>query len=143
KKIVDVDSESEFEPSLLNTAVYLVALSMQVSTFAINYQGHPFRESLQENTVLYYGLVGVGTIALAGATEFVPEMNSMLSLVPQPFDFKTKLTAIMLLDFGLAWVIEIICKFFFAHNKPKAIARRISKSKSNITKSSTTNEKKE
>ncbi|CAG8522745.1 9987_t:CDS:10 [Ambispora gerdemannii] len=141
KRIVDVDSESEFEPSLLNTAVYLIALSMQVSTFAINYQGHPFRESLRENTFLYYGLLGVGAIAIAGATEFVPELNSWLSLVPQPFDFKTKLTATMLLDFGLAWVVEIICKFFFAHNKPKAIARRISISKSK-TKSSTTNEKK-
>ncbi|CAG8712951.1 24317_t:CDS:10, partial [Gigaspora margarita] len=65
-----VDLEGDFEPSLLNTAVYLISLSMQVSTFAINYQGHPFRESLKENTTLYYGLLSVGAIALSGATEF-------------------------------------------------------------------------
>ncbi|CAG8739180.1 18402_t:CDS:2, partial [Acaulospora morrowiae] len=80
KKVVDL--EGEFEPSLLNTAVYLISLSMQVSTFAINYQGHPFRESLKENTALYYGLLSVGSVALCGATEFVPEMNSILKLVP-------------------------------------------------------------
>jgi cation-transporting ATPase 13A1 len=34
----EVDLEGEFEPSLLNSAVYLIQLSMQVSTFAINYQ---------------------------------------------------------------------------------------------------------
>ncbi|CAG8572133.1 36875_t:CDS:10, partial [Racocetra persica] len=77
-----VDLEGDFKPSLLNTAVYLISLSMQVSTFAINYQGHPFRESLKENTALYYGLLSVGAIALSGATEFIPEMNSMLQLVP-------------------------------------------------------------
>ncbi|CAG8559023.1 16624_t:CDS:10, partial [Cetraspora pellucida] len=65
-----VDLEGDFEPSLLNTAIYLISLSMQVSTFAINYQGHPFRESLKENTALYYGLLSVGAIALSGATEF-------------------------------------------------------------------------
>ena len=45
-------------------------------------QGHPFRESLQENKTLYYGLLSVGGIALSGATEFVPEVNSALQLVP-------------------------------------------------------------
>ncbi|PKC13426.1 hypothetical protein RhiirA5_459417 [Rhizophagus irregularis] len=119
-----VDLEGEFEPSLLNTAVYLISLSMQVSTFAINYQGHPFRESLKENTALYYGLLTVGGIAFAGATEFVPELNSMLKLVPLINDFKLKLVGTMLFDFFGAWLIEIIFKFLFANNKPKDIARK-------------------
>ncbi|CAG8588623.1 7712_t:CDS:10, partial [Funneliformis caledonium] len=75
-----VDLEGEFEPSLLNTAVYLISLSMQVSTFAINFQGHPFRESLRENKALFYGLVSVAGIAFAGALEIVPEINSLLQL---------------------------------------------------------------
>lgn len=37
-RVKEVDLEGEFEPSLLNSAVYLIQLSMQVSTFAINYQ---------------------------------------------------------------------------------------------------------
>jgi cation-transporting ATPase 13A1 len=42
----DIDLEGEFAPSLLNSAVYLLQLIQQISTFAINYQGRPFRESL-------------------------------------------------------------------------------------------------
>lgn len=34
----EVTPDSDFEPNLLNSAMYLVSLIMQVSTFAINYQ---------------------------------------------------------------------------------------------------------
>jgi magnesium-transporting ATPase (P-type) len=59
---------------------------MQVSTFVINYQGWPFRESLKDNKALYYGLVGVASVALFGATEFITELNEGLQLVPFPGD---------------------------------------------------------
>lgn len=80
----EVDLEGDFEPSLLNSAIYLIQLSMQVSTFAINYQGHPFRERIQDNKALYYGLMSVGGVALAGATELWPEVNEQLQLVKFP-----------------------------------------------------------
>ena len=34
----EIDLDAKFEPSLLNTAIYLLGLSQQVSTFAINFQ---------------------------------------------------------------------------------------------------------
>ena len=34
----EIDLEAKFEPNLLNTAIYLLSLSQQVSTFAINFQ---------------------------------------------------------------------------------------------------------
>lgn len=68
-----VDLEKEFQPSLLNSAVYLVSLTQQVSTFAINFIGRPFREGITENPALYYGLLGVAAIAINGASsEFSP-----------------------------------------------------------------------
>ncbi|KAG0348881.1 hypothetical protein BG004_003832 [Podila humilis] len=120
----DIDLERTFEPGLLNSAIYLISLSMQVSTFAINYKGHPFRESLKENTYLYRGLLAVGGVAVAGATEFMPEFNEWLQLVPFPADFKTKLIGIMFFDYFVAWAIEITCNSLFGNFKAKDIAER-------------------
>ncbi|KAI8060538.1 endoplasmic reticulum Ca-transporting P-type ATPase [Gongronella butleri] len=120
----EVDLEGEFEASLLNSGVYLIQLAMQVSTFAINYQGHPFRERIQDNKTLYYGLMSVGGIALAGAMELFPEVNEQINLVKFPSVFRDKLTLCMLLDFGISYAIEIVTKHLFADNRAKPIARR-------------------
>jgi magnesium-transporting ATPase (P-type) len=76
-----IDLEAKFEPSLLNTAIYLLGLSQQVSTFAINYQGRPFREGIRENPALYWGLMGAAAVAFSGATDFMPELNRWLQIV--------------------------------------------------------------
>ncbi|KAI9310292.1 hypothetical protein BX666DRAFT_2009139 [Dichotomocladium elegans] len=120
----EVDLEGEFEPSLLNSGVYLIQLSMQVSTFAINYQGYPFRERIQDNKTLYYGLLSVGGIALAGATELFPEVNEQLKLVKFPSAFRDKLTLCMILDYGISYAIEKVTKQLFADNRAKPIATR-------------------
>lgn len=77
----EIDLEAKFEPSLLNTAIYLLGLSQQVSTFAINFQGRPFREGITENSALYWGLLGAGGVAFSGATDFIPELNRWLQIV--------------------------------------------------------------
>jgi len=33
-----VDLEAKFEPNILNTTVYIISMSLQVSTFAVNYK---------------------------------------------------------------------------------------------------------
>ncbi|KAG0300168.1 hypothetical protein BGZ97_003362 [Linnemannia gamsii] len=119
-----VDLEKTFEPGLLNSAIYLISLSMQVSTFAINYKGHPFRESLRENTYLYRGLMAVAGVAIAGATEFMPEFNEWLQLVPFPEDFKVKLIGIMAFDYFGSWALEIVCNTLFGNFAAKDIVRK-------------------
>lgn len=118
----EIDLEAEFEPSLLNTAIYLLQLAQQVSTFAVNYQGRPFRESIRENKGMYYGLLGVGALALAGATEFIPEMNEQLKLVKMTSTFKTQLSGAMIFDLGVSWAIELVLKYNFMDSKPSDIA---------------------
>ena len=81
-----IDLEAKFEPNLLNTAVFLLGLSQQVSTFALNYQGRPFREGIRENPMLYWGLVGASAVAVSGATDFMPELNRWLQVVEMSTD---------------------------------------------------------
>ena len=120
----DVDLEGEFEPSLLNSAIYLLQLVQQVSTFAINYQGRPFRESIRENRGMYWGLIACSFVAFSASTEFIPELNQKLKLVPFSSAFKTTLTIVMALDYVGCWVVEKVLKQAFSDYQPKDIAIR-------------------
>ncbi|KAI9833930.1 MAG: hypothetical protein M1819_003439 [Sarea resinae] len=120
----DVDLEGDFEPSLLNSAIYLLQLIQQVSTFAINYQGRPFRESISENKGMYYGILLVTGVAFSCATEFIPEINDKMRLVKFTDAFKFTITVVMILDFAGCYVIEKVLKNMFSDFKPKDIALR-------------------
>ncbi|KAF8137626.1 hypothetical protein EV363DRAFT_1254544 [Boletus edulis] len=119
-----IDLDAKFEPSLLNTAIYLLGLSQQVSTFTINFQGRPFREGIRENSKLYWGLVGASAVAFTGSTDFLPELNRWLQIVEMDTAFKVKLTSVMVVDFAGCWVIEMACKYLFADLEPKPLITR-------------------
>ena len=119
-----VDLEGEFEPSLLNSAVYLLQLIQQISTFAINYQGRPFREGIRENRGMYWGLVLVSGVAFSCSTEFIPEINEKLKLVKFSDAFKFTMTTVMVLDYVGCYMIEKGLKWAFSDFRPKDIAIR-------------------
>jgi cation-transporting ATPase 13A1 len=104
--------------------VYLLQLIQQISTFAINYQGRPFREALSENRGMYWGIIGVSAIAFSCSTEFIPEINEKMRLVPFTSDFKTTMTVTMIVDYLGCYVIEKTLKALFSDYKPKDIAVR-------------------
>lgn len=104
--------------------MYLLQLIQQISTFAVNYQGRPFRESLSENKGMFYGIVGVTAIAFACSTELVPELNQAMKLVPFKDEFKTTITAVMILDYAACYVIEVVLKYLFSDLKARDIAER-------------------
>ncbi|KAM6494929.1 hypothetical protein JOM56_009552 [Amanita muscaria] len=116
-----IDLDAKFEPNLLNTAIYLLGLSQQVSTFAINFQGRPFREGIRENPALWWGLVGASAVAFSGSTDFMPELNRWLQIVVMEHTFKVQLTAVMIIDFCGCWVIETMCKYLFANIEAKVM----------------------
>lgn len=124
RRQTEVDLEGEFEPSLLNSAIYLLQLIQQISTFSINYQGRPFRESIRENKAMYWGLVAAAGVAFSCATEFIPELNEKLRLVAFSTEFKFVLTVLMAFDYAGCWVIENVLKRFFSDYQPKDIAVR-------------------
>eukprot|EP00835_Amoeboradix_gromovi_P000670 NODE_25_length_35605_cov_0.353461.p2 type:complete len:1113 gc:universal NODE_25_length_35605_cov_0.353461:7206-10544(+) len=78
----DFENKKKFVPTLLNTTTYLLSMSMQTSTFWVNYIGRPFREDIRENSVLYRGLLAGLGVAFVGVLEIVQEFNNFLQLVP-------------------------------------------------------------
>ena len=119
-----VDLEKKFVPSLLNTGMFLLQLAQQVSTFAVNYIGLPFKEGIRDNKGMYYGLLGVAGLALIGSTEFMPELNEAMQFVPMTTDFKFKLTGSILADLSCTWLIEVALKHYFINSGAADIAAR-------------------
>lgn len=118
EQVEKVDLEKKFEPSLLNGAVYLLSLSMQVSTFVINYQGRPFRENLFENKPLFYALSIVMTICVVAASDLSSDMRSWLNLVEFPEEYRNQLLKWIGIDFFGAMLIEFVANRLFADNRP-------------------------
>lgn len=123
-QVEEVDVEAKFSPSLLNSAVFLINLSQQVSTVVTNFIGEPFREKMTANKGLFYGLLGCGSIAVCGALELFPELNEWLQLVKMPAPFQIRLVVIMAVDYFGAYAIEWGTFALFADLRPRALITR-------------------
>ena len=73
---------------------------------------------------MYWGLVGVSLIAFSCSTEFIPEINEKLKLIPFSTDFKITMTAVMIVDYVGCYIVEKVLKAAFSDFKPKDIAER-------------------
>ena len=73
---------------------------------------------------MYWGLVLTSAVAVACATEFIPEMNAKLRLVPFTTEFKFILIMLMVADYAGCWIIETFLKRNFSDFRPKDIAVR-------------------
>ena len=48
-----VDLEAEFAPSLINTTIYIISMSMQITTFAVNYKVFCFIYHIMHSRTMY------------------------------------------------------------------------------------------
>ncbi|GCB65032.1 hypothetical protein scyTo_0014843 [Scyliorhinus torazame] len=97
-----VDLYKEFEPNLVNSTVYIMSMSMQMATFAINYKGHPFMESLRENKPLLWSIVISGLAILGLLTGSSAEFNEQFGLVEIPTELKVVIGEVLAADFLVA-----------------------------------------
>ena len=73
---------------------------------------------------MYWGLLSVGGVAFSCSTEFIPEINEKLRLVPFTTEFKVIMTAVMLIDYVGCYAIEKVLKHLYSDFRPKDIAVR-------------------
>uniref|UniRef100_A0A183IPH8 Cation-transporting ATPase n=1 Tax=Soboliphyme baturini TaxID=241478 RepID=A0A183IPH8_9BILA len=85
-----VDLDAKFKPSLINTTVYVVSVILQTSTFAVNYHGRPFMESITENKGLLYSLALPSVMVGVLAAGLMPEMTVKFELVSLPAEVRDR-----------------------------------------------------
>jgi manganese-transporting P-type ATPase len=80
------DKDTEFQPNIINSTVYLICMGLQVSTFAVNYKGHPFMESLRENKLLMYAILASSGVVMCLALNLVPDIQNAFQIIDFPDD---------------------------------------------------------
>ncbi len=109
-------TKEEFVPHIMNTCVFLISFAMQLSAFVTNYQGHPFMQSLKENSGLFKTLAGGYFLLLAC---LFGVLNTALGLVPLSSEIQFRMIGIVLLDSGASLAAEFVAaKLFNNYGSP-------------------------
>uniref|UniRef100_A0A1B6DGW9 Endoplasmic reticulum transmembrane helix translocase n=2 Tax=Clastoptera arizonana TaxID=38151 RepID=A0A1B6DGW9_9HEMI len=116
-KPIDPEEEPDFEPGILNSTVYIISMALQVSTFAINYRGHPYMESLSENKALMYSIVCSALAVLALAMGISPKIAYQFEIVDFPPDFRTILVGVLVADFFFSFLVDRACMFVLGEGR--------------------------
>ncbi|KAG1664897.1 hypothetical protein FOA52_006243 [Chlamydomonas sp. UWO 241] len=106
-------SNSTFKPNLVNSVCYLVEASVQLSTFSVNYVGHPFNISIRDNkgmaVCVFYMFCFLGVITF----DLLPGLADQFGLVEIPMHLKLKLVALCLAQFAFNFVLERAMRMAF------------------------------
>ncbi|XP_011498856.1 PREDICTED: manganese-transporting ATPase 13A1 [Ceratosolen solmsi marchali] len=112
------DSDEEhFEMNLINSTVYIVSMTLQVSTFVVNYRGQPFMEGLLENKLLLYSLLSSTAAIFALALGVIPDIALQFEIVDFPVDFRRILVQVLIANFVLAFFVDRTCRWLFGEGK--------------------------
>ncbi|EDV27584.1 uncharacterized protein TRIADDRAFT_20897 [Trichoplax adhaerens] len=117
EKFVNLDAK--FEPNLINSVVYLISITLQISTFAVNHRGHPFMASLTENKPLLYSILLSSTVIGLIAVGLAPELSYQFEIVEIPVELRNKLASVLVADFILAYVLDSCCQWLLGEAKLK------------------------
>lgn len=104
---------TEFKPSLVNSTIYVIWLSVQIATFMVNYKGHPFMQSLRNNKPLCYSFMAPMFIVFCCVNGWWPGLSEQLSIVEFPLQMKPIVLGTIVGTFVLTLGIDRLCELFF------------------------------
>lgn len=113
-----IEPDSEFHPNLVNTVSYMVSMMLQVATFAVNYMGHPFNQSITENKPFLYALTAAVGFFSVITSDIFRDLNDSLKLVPLPAGLRDKLMVWALLMFISCYTWERLLRWAFPGKMP-------------------------
>ena len=102
-----MSADGKFQPNTVNSAVFLLSAVMQVNNFVVNYRGHPFTQSIQENTPLWRSVQIIYASLLVIAGGQLEPLNDLLQMAPFPSsEFQASIIAVLVANFLLCYGIE-------------------------------------
>lgn len=113
-----IEPDSNFHPNLVNTVSYMVNMMLQVATFAVNYMGHPFNQSISENKPFLYALLGAVGFFTVITSDLFRNLNDWLKLVPLPGGLRDKLLVWAFLMFLACYSWERLLRWAFPGKIP-------------------------
>ncbi|XP_022965544.1 probable manganese-transporting ATPase PDR2 [Cucurbita maxima] len=113
-----IEPDSDFHPNLVNTVSYMVSMMLQVATFAVNYMGHPFNQSVSENKPFLYALLAAVGFFTVITSDLFRDLNDWLKLVPLPAGLRDKLLLWALLMFVCCYSWERLLRWMFPGKIP-------------------------
>ncbi|XP_015061017.1 probable manganese-transporting ATPase PDR2 [Solanum pennellii] len=125
-----IEPDSEFHPNLVNTVSYMVGLMLQVATFAVNYMGHPFNQSIPENKPFLYALLAAVGFFTVITSDLFRDLNDWLKLVRMPKGLRDKLLIWAFMTFLVCYAWERLLRWAFPGKMPawKQRQRRVAAS---------------
>ncbi|KAJ1427604.1 P-type ATPase [Sesbania bispinosa] len=111
-----IEPDSDFHPNLVNTVSYMVSMIIQVATFAVNYMGHPFNQSIPENKPFLYALVAAVGFFTVITSDLFRDLDDWLKLVSLPPGLRDKLLIWAFLMFSVCYSWERFLRWTFPGN---------------------------
>ncbi|KAJ8934928.1 hypothetical protein NQ314_013087 [Rhamnusium bicolor] len=93
-ELTEEEKDKLFKPNIVNSTVYIISMALQIATFAINYRGNPYMESLKQNRALLYSILGSGGVVLALTLGLVPELSAQFEIIDFPPDMENNNVAL-------------------------------------------------
>jgi cation-transporting ATPase 13A1 len=118
-ELTEEEEDELFEPNIVNSTVYIISMALQIATFAINYRGNPYMESLKQNKALLYSVLGSGGTVLALTLGIVPELAAQFEIIDFPPDFRIILLQVLFADFFFSYLVDRTCLWVCGEGKMK------------------------
>ncbi|XP_031344141.1 manganese-transporting ATPase 13A1-like [Photinus pyralis] len=115
--VEEEEGEEPFEPNIVNSTVYIISMALQIATFAINYRGYPFMESLKQNRYLLYSIIGSSAVVLALTLGILPELSAQFELIIFPPEFRVILLQVLFADFFFSFLVDKLCLWLCGEGK--------------------------
>lgn len=117
----ETDVVDEFKPNMVNSAVFIISMALQICTFSVNYRGRPFMENMSDNKPLLYSTIVQVMVIMCLSTGIIEGLNEQFEIIQFPSEFRVVLLCVLVLDCIGSLAVDRICLWLFGEGRLKKI----------------------